>query len=418
MEAVGDGRVVVDHWVNHLRKATKESRTSNGYSGGNRASRPSSSTTSLRPLSITPSLLSLDNGQLISPTTTAGTSGGGYPPRSPVQQRNSNNPPALPPKQHQYRSHNSIPPVSSHNHSSRHREQSDRVYSEGKYDAEFDRGTNPRAGPSNSNSSSQQQQHSQQQQSSSSTSNTTRGLFNPDGPLVSRSESETRRREDGTLRKPRSKRDPVEAADLGNRKGKESKESFDSEEAEGGRSSSRSSKDRHRRRRDGEGRRREDEGGVSTSTSQLIGPSASNGTSNASRQLFDPRRDDPVKFAQGGGTSSRKSKTASVMSDTRSFTGSIASLASVVSTSETLNVGGDAHSVNGGRSDDPNPLVSALRRAYRHITELETQLQDEHRAAATAAAREEESGQGVRIQGGAKKYDDDYWVKLATSHKK
>lgn len=61
--------------------------------------------------------------------------------------------------------------------------------------------------------------------------------------------------------------------------------------------------------------------------------------------------------------------------------------------------------------------MTQLKRAYKDITDLETKLQDEHRAALAAAAREEEAGPGVRIQGGGKKYDDEYWVKLATGHK-
>ena len=66
---------------------------------------------------------------------------------------------------------------------------------------------------------------------------------------------------------------------------------------------------------------------------------------------------------------------------------------------------------------DPNSAVTQLRRAYREISELETKLQDEHKAAFVTATREEEAAQGLRPAGVEKKYDDDYWVNLATGHK-
>lgn len=76
----------------------------------------------------------------------------------------------------------------------------------------------------------------------------------------------------------------------------------------------------------------------------------------------------------------------------------------------------------GGRAEQPkreaeNPVVAQLRRAYRDITDLESKLQDENKAAMAAATRDDEAGQGLRIQGGGKRYDDDYWVRLATTHK-
>lgn len=440
----GGGTNVADHWMQHLRKAARESSKDASNIAplvrlpgiGNRgAGRPPSSTTESLRLSTNPSLLSMDNSRPISPSTTVATScppsdraSRGGPPAPPYrhsaapvtsQQSTST---SAPYPQYQPRSHASLPVNTSHQHSHRHRDQAERVYSEAKYDAEFDRGSSRTPAASSLYNSNQPVQ---------STSSGSRGLFNPDNSS-SRVETDPRRREreDGTARRPRSKREPVEAGDLGGKRGKESKESFESLEGEeSGRPGSRSSKEgRHRRRRDGEGRRREDEGVGSTSTVGALPNSSSTPTNSppttggASRQLFDPRRDDPVKFSYGHQSSSRKSKAASIVSDSRSFAGSTISLVSnsAASISEMSNSGdGHHHLSNGaGARDDPNPMVSALRRAYREITVLEAKVQDEHRAATTAAAREEESGSSVRIQGGGKRYDDDYWVKLATSHKK
>lgn len=439
----GGGTNVADHWMQHLRKAARESSKDASnvvplvrLPGNRGAGRPPSSTTESLRLSTNPSLLSMDNSSPISPTTTVATS---YPP-SPRASRGG---PAVPPYRHsaapvssqqsastsalhpqnQPRSHASLPVNPSYQPSHRHRDQAERVYSEAKYDAEFDRGSSRTPGASSSLYNSNQPIQS--------TSNGSRGLFNPDNSS-GRLETDPRRREreDGTVRRPRSKREPVEVGDLGGKRGKESKESFESLEGEeSGRPGSRSSKEgRHRRRRDGEGRRREDEGVSSTptpgavpnSSGTPVNPLASAGS--ASRQLFDPRRDDPVKFSYGHQSSSRKSKAASIVSDSRSFAGSTISLVSnsAASISEMSNGGDGNHqpSNGAGARDDPNPMVSALRRAYRDITELEAKVQDEHRAATTAAAREEEAGTSMRIQGGGKRYDDDYWVKLAISHKK
>lgn len=393
-----------------LRKQTKEAAAANLNQRTARG-RPPSSATSQRPLSSSPSLLSLDNNQPSSPTTTAGPS---YPSSGSLPHfRHSAAPTAsqghhshLP--QHPPRSHASLPVIpssSSASHSSypqqpgRHTNQQERIYSEARYDAEFDRGnaSSSRAGPSGTQPGG---------------SSGARGLFNPDSAHALAADA--RRREDGSSRRPRSKREPVVADDLGwAKRGKDSKDSLESEDS--GRPGSRSSKEgRHRRRREGEsGRRREEGEAAGGSNPQLVGGSGAAAAS--SRQLFDPRRDDPVKFSQGGGPLRKPTA-----SDARSFAGSVLSLASSVTTVSDAS-GGQAESTqgpgSGRREGESNSFMMQLKRAYKDITDLETKLQDEHRAALAAAAREEEAGSGVRIQGGGKKYDDEYWVKLATGHK-
>jgi protein SMG6 len=225
---------------------------------------------------------------------------------------------------------------------------------------------------------------------------TNRALFNPDERVQASAVSVERIRGEDAVerRRTRSKRDVVEIADLGAGRAKESKESLDSEE--GGRPGSRSSKEgKHRRRREGERRRGEDReaGGAAVSQAASLG-------GMSSRQLFDPRRDDPVRFSHG--SNNRKS----TASDTRSLAPSTISIAS------------SAPSINESNPvQDANSFMAQLRRAYKDIQDLEGKLQDEHRAALAAAVRDEEADGGVRIQGSAKKSDDNYWVRLAMGHK-
>ena len=226
-------------------------------------------------------------------------------------------------------------------------------------------------------------------------------------------------RDDG--RRSRSRREPVEAADLGARRvGKESKDSFESQESlDSGRPASRSSKDGRRRRREGEsGRetRRRNEGEAAAQYEGLHGGSSSTIANNNSRQLFDPRRDDPVRF-----TSRANPAKGSGPASLHSFASSAASIYSTAS-------GQDAHahdetaSANSGNrrkdgEEDPNSFVSKLRKAYREITEIEQRLQDEHKATLAAQHRDEDQGPALRIQGGSKRFDDGYWVRLALAHK-
>ncbi|CEQ41277.1 SPOSA6832_02989, partial [Sporobolomyces salmonicolor] len=433
---------IIDGWRSSLRRTNADARPSArspsrppppppldastvGPSSSNAVggrSRPPSGVSSNR-LSSNPSLFSLE--QPLSPATTVDAGPRySYPGVNP-----SSSSASLPPSRHRdftspsstqharaaagSRSHASLPAYVAGG-PSRHQGQLHRVYEKSRYDADFDRGT-----PATSSSAT---------------------LFNPNAPASAQPHSshahgpERRRerelREDGTARRPRSKRDAVDPADLGRRAGggeraKDSKESLESIETDfSGRTKSSSGGRRRRRREEGE------EGGEA----------ADGGVSGRNRQLFDPRRDDPVRFVQSGPSPAARSS-ARAAADTRSVASNSAlSFNSAASVSEVNGGDGlgadDAASINtansgrgAGASEQPsNPAMAKLKRAYREITDLETRLQDEHRAAMAAAREREddESGgagsKGVRLQGaknpgGPAKYDDEYWVKLANGHK-
>ncbi|SCV69696.1 BQ2448_1090 [Microbotryum intermedium] len=316
---------------------------------------------------------------------------------------------------------------------------------EPKYDADFDRGT-PSRGPTSS----------------------ARNLFNPDAPTEPTPSSSTSRRrgEDrhasttslataplttSASRKQRSKRDVVDPLDLGRRVMRESKDSIESEDSinSGARPASRTSKEGGRPRRS----RRDDTpvtgkrrgGGADDGDSMNpVGSTSSFGTipatptSNApgaglSRQLFDPRRDDPVKFAQGagaaggGGPSASSRKNAVGAADSRSFVSVASSTASQTNADQVVNGTAAANSsvpdevLAPSAAPSENAIVAQLKRAYREIVELETKMQDENKAALAAMQREDEASShhqpGVRIKGQGRKFDDEYWVKLASGHK-
>ncbi|GAA5868110.1 hypothetical protein JCM1840_006144 [Sporobolomyces johnsonii] len=444
---------IIDGWRSSLRRTNADARQQarspsrpplapldappvapSPYAARGARSRPPSGVSSNR-LSSNPSLFSLE--QPLSPATTVDTGPRySYPAVTP-----SSSSASLPPSRHRdfpsssstqhpraaagSRSHASLPAYAAGG-PSRHQAQLHRVYEKPRYDADFDRGTpassssatlfNPNAPASASASAQHHSSHSHSQHPSHS-----------HGPERRR---ERELREDGTARRPRSKRDAVDPADLGRRAGggeraKDSKESLESVETDfSGRTKSSSGGRRRRRREEGE------EGGEA----------ADGGASGRNRQLFDPRRDDPVRFVQSGPSPAARSS-ARAAADTRSVASNSAlSFTSAASASEINGGDGfgadDAVSINtansgrgAGASEQPsNPAMAKLKRAYREITDLETRLQEEHRAA-MAAAREredEESGgagpKGVRLQGaknpgGVAKYDDEYWVKLANGHK-
>lgn len=379
----------------------------------------------------------------------------------------SSHPLSLSPPPHQNSSHSSRPATSSSRPTSsstmntatvmsshRHREAPERIYAEPKYDAEFDRGagsSRPLLPTTTTTSTTTASSHQQQQSR----------LFNPERPnslpVVRYSETTTtssssRRGDTTTTRPVRSKRDVVDPVDLGlQKKGRESKESVASEDS-GRPGSTRSSKEgRHRRKKEegvrSSGRRGETGGGVEErgavgqgtgsmagtivlsgaggGSTTLAGNANATTTTTTPRQLFDPRRDDPVRFAPSttanGTTRSKKHSTPSLLSVTSlSSTSDLAPSPSSRSNPNALSNEFDdvnTASTSNGRQD-PNSFVVQLKRAYREITDLETKLNDEHRAASNAALREEEErGEGIRIQGGRKKHDDDYWVRLANGHK-
>lgn len=200
---------------------------------------------------------------------------------------------------------------------------------------------------------------------------------------------------------------------------------------------------RRSRREGGEKRRGEEaEGGGGSSSSLLTPPTPTSMTSHAPhppalvglisadrpdkpRQLFDPRRDDPVKFAASVPNGSTMALSANATrkhhnADTRSLAASSVVSLSAPSVISTSDIGvEEQHSHPSQQSASPNPVVAQLKRAYREITDLEAKLQDEHKAAMAAQSRDDDAGQGLRIQGGggAKRFDDEYWVKLASGHK-
>lgn len=377
--------------------------------------RPPSSATSLRPLSSSPSLLSLDNSIPTSPTTTAQTS---FSAQLPAQHRhsaaaafaqpnnnNNNNPNFFPP-----RSHSSLP-ASAHSSSpnpnlnGRHQNQLERVYGDNRYDAEFDRGTSSRQAPP--------------------TTSTSRALFNPDTaqqPVSSSSRRDDRDPSGAARSSRRSKRDQVDPSDVGGGPkrgaGKDSRESLESEEYDAsGRPASRSSKESKNRRKREEGGRRRDR------DEQEVGPGGSSTSlgreppsSSRPYALYDPKKDDPIKFPSGRPSSSKKHHHPPSVNDNRSFVSSVATSDASSAASRTAE---EPPLRGSARRTDPDtpPFVMELKRAYRDITDAETKLQEEHRAALAAAVRDDDAASGLRIQSGAKKLDDDFWVMLANGHK-
>lgn len=393
-----------------------------GGGAGWSQSRPTSTSTnnSIRP----PSLFSIDSsnrgGGPISPTTTvaSNTSPSSMFPPPPSPHRHSSAVPSGPKSYHPPRSNLSLPP----NAPSRHRDQLQRVYGDSTYDAEFDRG--PVASTSRLISTGARQPNSasssnllfdtklgRAQQYSHSSNNQPAQDFRAGADDAASASSSSRR--------PRSKRDQVDPADLGLRKNgapiKESKDSLESEENDNPSSSrptSRSSKESKNRRK-----REEREG-----RNGLENGSASAG---AVARLFDPRRDDPLKFSSSGpvgamgGSGGRSGKSASV--DTRSFVSSNVSGASGsnVSASEAppQNDDGGARASEG---PEPTQQVQDLKKYLKEITGLEKKLVDDNKALSATLAREEEASTGnIVIQGGAtRRFDDQYWVRLASDHKR
>ncbi|GAA5893303.1 hypothetical protein JCM6882_007999 [Rhodosporidiobolus microsporus] len=347
----------------------------------------------------------------------------------------------------------------------RHHPQMNRVYGGGKgerYDAEFDRsagGVGATAGPSRE-----------------------RELFNPNGPLPpppppppasashhahssaspagdpSRARSRDRKHRPAHERPSRSKRDPVDPADLGRRalvavgveggrgeRGKDSRESLaESVETDfsGRTKSSSGGGGASRRRRRREGGEDEGEGGEGGGEGAAAG-------GGKNRQLFDPRKDDPMRFTPGAGGAGLGKSGAKHDASARSLASqSVVSFASGVSDATGTGAVGEyaAHqqaddgasvitglSAASGRtnghsssSGSSHPALVQIRRVYKTIQELEARCAEEGRAAAREKERREEEGEGeagvgakgvrmVRREGRA--WDDEYWVRVAGVHK-
>jgi protein SMG6 len=283
----------------------------------------------------------------------------------------------------------------------------------------------------------------------------------------------------------RSKREPVQLADLGRRAGtttttthhrgggggiptpydaKDSRESLESLGTDfSGRTKSSGGGGgggRRRRRADAADGVAEDEGVFDPSGAAVGGGGGGGGGAGTgmtagggggkNRQLFDPRKDDPMRFAvarPSAGVSSasqqqqqQQAPPPPAYASTAGFTGptftlqteSVMNLASPSGTAaaaaddaSSIRTGAsghhDAHPSSSKRPD--HPILAELKKAYRGILELEKKLQDEHRQATKEAERAAEDtaaangSEGVQIQGQGKKYDDEYWVKLAKAHK-
>lgn len=168
----------------------------------------------------------------------------------------------------------------------------------------------------------------------------------------------------------------------------------------------------------------------------------------AGGQLFDPRRDDPVRFAalakrapgvaaaagsaashSAHGTQSGASLT-SVSTDGRSLASTAPSVTSSDNSRERRRRRGagsgvapsdssEAEGAEGSRAAKPkqsetNSYVMDLKRTYREITTLEAKLKEEH----ASAKVEDEAGlrkpKGRTADGGV---DHEYWLQLAAQHK-
>ncbi|MBW0496157.1 hypothetical protein O181_035872 [Austropuccinia psidii MF-1] len=149
------------------------------------------------------------------------------------------------------------------------------------------------------------------------------------------------------------------------------------------------------------------------------------GNLNEPRQLFDPRKHDPVKFANAQRTNETNSK------------GSMISIPNNDSHSPIK-----FHSIQNGFKDDPNHrieeedernhLIVSLKQAYKRIVNLEAALRDEENIAKskneemkTREIRDSQhySRQSVsqptallKIHTPQNRNEEDYWVKLAKQH--
>ncbi|GAA5987663.1 hypothetical protein JCM10908_007156 [Rhodotorula pacifica] len=274
----------------------------------------------------------------------------------------------------------------------------------------------------------------------------------------------------------RSKREPVQLVDLGRRAGttatnagtssryqqqqhygdaKDSRESLESvgTDFSGRTKSSGAAGGGRRRRRAAEGEGDEDGGGDLTAGAGSL----ANAQGGKNRQLFDPRKDDPMRFAAaaprpgpGSVASGPAATTASNGKSGVAFPPGLTGSTFTLQTESVMNFAGqsdafggadDASSVHTSSQHAPaastsgkrpdHPILAELKKAYRGILELEKKLQDENRKAAKDVERAAENAAagvgagglegpgngGVQIQGQGKNYDDEYWVKLAKAHK-
>lgn len=173
------------------------------------------------------------------------------------------------------------------------------------------------------------------------------------------------------------------------------------------------------------------------------------GQTSSSGKLFDPRKDDPVRFASlktkygmtptylpgssARGTASAGTFSASSSSDIRSLASTEHSTNTSSEgrerrrrrgpSSRTTNDSGERKK-GGAESDNNNSYVLELKRWYREIASLEHKLQEEHRSASerqrkdqadnSNCPRSSSSRQGFTASG---ELDHPYWVNLVGQHR-
>lgn len=165
------------------------------------------------------------------------------------------------------------------------------------------------------------------------------------------------------------------------------------------------------------------------------GAGSINGSSAAGKQLYDPRRDDPVRFASSkrGNADSKSAASGSVVSKGKKKekeAGSSSGKSKSSKGSKTTGAQNDLPAPGeeeSRQSDGSNSYVKKLKSAYKVIADLEKALKDEE---SSMRARDEElklrdrdTGRIVPTTGGGdmrlvghKRSTDDYWVKLAKQH--
>ena len=140
------------------------------------------------------------------------------------------------------------------------------------------------------------------------------------------------------------------------------------------------------------------------------------------KRLFDPSRDDPLRFAAMS-SSNRQSATSSVAtsntgyisasstSDTRSLASSAFTLSSATS-----GTSADSGPYQGKKSEPGNvtPLVAELKRVYREISEMEKKLAAQHVA---AEAIDEEPSRFQPTPVPAVSPSQEKWIRLVEAHK-
>jgi hypothetical protein len=141
------------------------------------------------------------------------------------------------------------------------------------------------------------------------------------------------------------------------------------------------------------------------------------------KRLFDPSRDDPLRFSAMSSSNRQSAAPSIVTSDTgyisASSTSDTCSLASSTFTlsSATSETSVDSGPYQGKKSEPPNvtPLVAELKGVYREISDMEEKLAAQHIA---AEAIDEEPSRFQTIPALAvSPLQEEKWIRLASAHK-